>query len=56
MNKLEGLEPLPEAYVAKLLSSKPPSMPTEKADIQKTDSPGAKIARLSSLFDPRAAS
>jgi hypothetical protein len=56
MNKLQGLDPLPEAYVTKLLSSEPPFMPTEKADVQKPDSPGAKIARLSSLFDPRAAS
>jgi hypothetical protein len=56
MNKLQGLDPLPEAYVTKLLATEPPFVPTEKVDVQKADSPGAKIARLSALFDPRAAS
>lgn len=52
MNKLQDLEPLPEDYVTKLLSS-PSFVPTQKADVQKSDSPGAKIARLSTLLDPR---
>jgi hypothetical protein len=51
MNKLESLEPLPEEYVTKLLSSESPFIPTQKADVQKADSPGAKIARLSSLLE-----
>jgi hypothetical protein len=52
MNKLHGLEPLPEAYVTKLLSAESPLEPTESADVQGPDSPGAKIARLSSLYGP----
>jgi hypothetical protein len=51
MNKLQSLKPLPEEYVAMLLSSESPFIPTQKADVQKADSPGAKIARLSSLLE-----
>jgi hypothetical protein len=52
MNKLQGLEPLPEPYVTKLLSSKPPSIPTQKADVQKSDSPGARSATQTQAHPP----
>jgi hypothetical protein len=51
MDRLQNLPSLPADYVTTLLSPTSIPAPTQKVDLQKPDSPGAKIARLKTLLD-----
>ena len=53
MDVLSSLAALPAEYVTKLLSSTSNSVAKETVSIQKSDSPGAKIAKLDSLLKLR---